>query len=113
MLFYASRAVLDLPGTVDLSLLLMLFNSFDFLLFFPVVLILQAMLPHRPRNLFLLGASYFFYGCWDWRFLSLILLSTVVDYFCGAAIYASDNPRRKKHLLILSMATNLGILGFF
>ena len=56
----------------------MLFNSFDFLVFFAVVFAVQAILPHRPRNLFLLAASYFFYGCWDWRFLGLMAISTAM-----------------------------------
>lgn len=91
----------------------MLFTSFDFLLFFVVVFALQAALPHRPRNLFLLAASYFFYGCWDWRFLSLILISTLVDYACSHGIAASQSTVRRKMLLTVSLATNLSILGFF
>ncbi len=91
----------------------MLFNSFDFLLFFSVVLVVQRLLPHRPRNGFLLAVSYFFYGCWDWRFLSLILISTVLDYFCGRAIARSDRPDRRKLLLAVSMVANLGMLAFF
>lgn len=91
----------------------MLFNSFDFILFFTCVLALQWLLPHRPRNLFLLMASYFFYACWDWRFLVLIAISTTVDYFCGAAIERTTNISRRKRLVALSMVSNLGILGFF
>jgi len=91
----------------------MLFNSFDFILFFTCVLALQWLLPHRPRNLFLLMASYFFYACWDWRFLVLIAISTIVDYFCGAAIERTTNISRQKRLVALSMVSNLGILGFF
>src|SRR5690606_20955404 len=67
----------------------------------------------RAQNALLLVASYFFYGCWDWRFLSLIILSTVIDYSVGLAIDSSDSPRRRKLLLWVSMASNLGILGFF
>ena len=91
----------------------MLFNSFDFLLFFIPVLLLQWLLPHKPRNLFLLTASYFFYACWDWRFLSLILLSTVVDFYCGQAIADSSDNRRRKLLVSISVVVNLTILGFF
>ena len=85
----------------------MLFNSFDFLVFFALVFGLQLVLPHRPRNLFLLSASYFFYGSWDWRFLSLILLSTALDYSVGIALHREDgcyvtpyedSPRLKRAL---------------
>ena len=91
----------------------MLFNSFDFLVFFAVVFAVQAMLPHRPRNLFLLAASYFFYGCWDSRFLALMLISTVVDYGCSHGIERSDSASRRKSLLAISIAVNLTILAFF
>ncbi|MEO1524576.1 MAG: MBOAT family O-acyltransferase [Planctomycetota bacterium] len=91
----------------------MLFNSFDFLVFFLVVFGIQWMLPHRPRNLFLLAASYFFYGCWDYRFLSLMLISTVVDFFCSHGIAHSENHARRKWLLTISIVANLSILGFF
>ena len=46
----------------------------------------RAVLPHRPQNLLLLAASYYFYSCWDYRFTSLLLISTVMDYFCGLAV---------------------------
>ena len=64
----------------------MLFNSFGFWLFFFVVLVLYQQLRHRGQNVLLLIASYFFYGCWDWRFLGLILFSTLVDYCVALAI---------------------------
>jgi alginate O-acetyltransferase complex protein AlgI len=92
----------------------MLFNSFTFWIFFAVVLLLYRVLPHRAQNRMLLVASYVFYGTWDWRFLSLILVSTVVDFFVGKAIAApaaSDSAR--KRWLILSLCTNLGLLGIF
>ena len=91
----------------------MLFNSFDFLVFFVVVFGIQLVLPHRPRNWFLLAASYFFYGCWDYRFLSLMLISTVVDYWCSHAIASSEVDRRRRMLLTISIITNLSILAFF
>lgn len=91
----------------------MLFNSFDFLVFFVVVLALQAVLPHRPRNLFLLGASYLFYGWWDWRFLSLLWVSTLVEFYCGGAIARSADPGRRRLLLGMAVAVDLGMLGFF
>lgn len=61
----------------------------------------------------LLAASYIFYGSWDYRFLSLILLSTIVDYLCGLRIYRSNNPSERNALLAISVVTNLGLLGFF
>jgi len=92
----------------------MLFNSFSFWLFFAVVAAVHCLLPHRGRNLLLLAASYFFYACWDWRFLSLILTTTVVDFFASRSIAraAPDDPIRKRWLMI-SLTVNLGILGTF
>ncbi|RJQ76360.1 MAG: MBOAT family protein [Desulfobacteraceae bacterium] len=97
----------------------MLFNSFAFAIFFPTVLLLYWCLSHRRQNVLLLVSSYFFYGCWDWRFLSLIAISTLVDYGAGIKIHQEDNrggldaARRKKRWMVLSVCTNLGILGFF
>ena len=91
----------------------MLFNSLDFALFFLVVFAAYAVLPHRGQNRLLLVASYFFYGCWDWRFLTLIALSTTVDYVVSHGIDVSNDPRRRRRLLMFSMVINLGILGFF
>ncbi len=91
----------------------MLFNSFVFLFFLAVVVPLYVVLGRRWRNGFLLVASYFFYGYWDWRFLSLLAVSTGVDFFVGRALARTDAPARRKRLLFLSLATNLGILGFF
>jgi len=97
----------------------MLFNSFAFALFFPIVLIIYWRLPLRGQNIFLLLASYFFYGYWDWRFLSLIAISTVVDFISGLRIEQAGSGtdqstlKRRKFWLILSICTNLGILGFF
>ena len=91
----------------------MLFNSLEFAIFFPLVLGLYVCFRRRGQNLLLLAASYLFYGWWDWRFLSLIFVSTVVDYFCGRAIGATTEPKRRKRWLWLSVGVNLGILGFF
>ncbi len=94
----------------------MLFNSFAFLVFLPVVFVAYWWFfagNVRRRNLFLIGASWFFYAWWDWRFLGLILVSTLADFLIGAAIYRSSEPRRRLWLLGLSLAINLGILGFF
>ncbi len=92
----------------------MVFNSLVFLVFFVVVYSLYRLLPHRGQNILLLVASYFFYGWWDWRFLSLIFVSTLIDYWAGLAIErAGDSAARRKFPLWISLVTNLGILGFF
>jgi D-alanyl-lipoteichoic acid acyltransferase DltB (MBOAT superfamily) len=91
----------------------MLFNSLDFAVFFAVVYGLYLLLPHRGQNVLLLIASYFFYGCWDYRFLSLIALSTTVDFLVAQRLAAAEDPRARKRLLAISCATGLGILGFF
>jgi alginate O-acetyltransferase complex protein AlgI len=98
----------------------MLFNSFAFALFLPTVLALYWLVRNtRWQNALLLGASYFFYGFWDWRFLSLILISTGVDYIAGLRVHASRetaggvSTAAARRWLTLSIATNLGILGFF
>ncbi len=89
----------------------MLFNSWVFAIFFLAVFGLYVLLPHRKQNLLILAASYLFYGWWDSRFTLLLLLSTVVDYNCALAI--RSKPERRRLFLFLSLATNLGILGFF
>lgn len=97
----------------------MLFDSFAFAVFFPVMLLFYWISPLRRQNILLLIGSYFFYGYWDWRFLSLIAISTIVDY--SAALFIGEARRQKdskKHdnsriWLIISICTNLGILGFF
>ena len=94
----------------------MLFNSLDFALFLPIVFILYWGLcrkSKRHQNLLILVASYVFYGWWDWRFLSLLLISTVVDYTVGVQLYKRNNPKHRKVLLFVSLAVNLGVLGFF
>ena len=97
----------------------MWFNTLDFAVFFIVVWTLYWLLPLRAQNVMLLVASYFFYGYWDWRFLSLIAISTMVDYIAGLKIGRAateggpGSARRKKAWLIASICTNLGLLGFF
>ncbi len=91
----------------------MLFNSTAFLIFFGFIFTTYWFLPHKWQNRFLLAGSYFFYGNWSWKFLSLIMISTVVDYFCGKYIYESKEEKQRKNFLFLSLAVNLGILGFF
>ncbi len=91
----------------------MLFNNWEFGVFFVIVYLLYRVLPHRGQNILLLVASYYFYGSWDWRFLSLIFISTVIDYFCGLRLQKTENANHRKMFLFISMAANLGILGFF
>ena len=92
----------------------MLFNSYEFLFaFLPVVLVLYYLLPARPRVWLLTLASYFFYGWWDYRFCSLMLVSTLIDYIAGRRIHESTSSATRKRWLWLSMASNLSLLGFF
>ncbi len=94
----------------------MQFNSIEFPVFVLLVFGAYWAIPghnRRAQNLLLLGASYFFYGWWDWRFLSLLAINSLVNYQLGAALGRSSNPGRRKALLLASLACNLGILGFF
>ncbi len=91
----------------------MLFNSHIFWVFFAVVLLLYRGLGHRNQNRMLLGASWLFYGWWDWRFLLLLIGTSVMDFALGRAIGNSTAPRRRKALLIISVCVDLGLLGFF
>jgi alginate O-acetyltransferase complex protein AlgI len=90
----------------------MLFNSFEFWIFFVVVLVGFYSLPYRAGKVLLLLASYFFYMWWNPRLIALILASTIVDYFLGIALETAQ-PRWRKALLIVSLVVNLGFLGFF
>ncbi|MEO0651789.1 MAG: MBOAT family O-acyltransferase [Planctomycetota bacterium] len=93
----------------------MLFDSLVFALFFPAVWALYWGLRGRrsAQVWLLLLASYFFYGWWDWRFCGLIAGSTVLDYFLGRAMARTEDERRRKRLVTLSLIGNLGALGFF
>src|SRR6185437_588964 len=93
----------------------MLFNSFEFLLFLPIVFCLYWFIFNRSlrwQNLLVLAASYFFYGWWSIGFLGLLFLSTFLDYFYGFWV-ASSNRKKAKLFLWLSVLNNLGILGTF
>lgn len=94
----------------------MLFNSLSFALFLPVIFILYWFASKgnlRWQNILLLASSYFFYGCWDWRFMLLLIFSTLLDYFTGIKIYESNTRRRRLFWLWLSIGINLGFLGVF
>ena len=92
----------------------MLFNSFVFFIFLGIILPIFYSLPSKnSKNLFLLISSYFFYGYWDWRFCSLLAISTIIDFLVGRQLFKTINIRRRKQLLIISLFSNLGILGFF
>lgn len=94
----------------------MLFNSYFFLfVFFPLVLCAwwSTRLSLRSRLISLVLASYFFYGWWDYRFVSLLLFSSIVDYHAGCRLAASPTARGKQLWLVVSMCTNLGLLAFF
>ena len=94
----------------------MIFNSIEFGIFFPLVFIIYYILFNkriRSRNIYLIAVSYIFYGWWDWRFLSLILVSSIADYIIGQKIFKEKNDTKRKYLLIFSLCLNLGLLGFF
>jgi alginate O-acetyltransferase complex protein AlgI len=93
----------------------MVFNSYQFALFFATVLPAYWLLRNRVRiqNVLLLGFSYYFYACWNLGFLSLLIASTILDYACGIWVDRVDDPRRRRAIVGLSMAVNLGILGYF
>lgn len=94
----------------------MLFNSIDFAIFLPTVFILYWFVVNRSlklQNLLIVTASYVFYGWWDWRFLTLIIFSTIVDYTIGRKLKNEENQLKRKVLLWTSILVNLGFLGFF
>jgi D-alanyl-lipoteichoic acid acyltransferase DltB (MBOAT superfamily) len=98
----------------------MLFNSLIFLLFFFIVYTLYLTLSKRRQlqNILLLVASYAFYGYWDWRFLSLIIISPVIDFIVGRLLGTTDDltpasRSKRKQLLACSVVINLTVLGFF
>lgn len=93
----------------------MLFNSFHFALFLAITFFLYWFVfkKLRSQNVLLLIASYFFYGCWDYRFLFLLAFSTFLDYYSGLKIYQAKTTTAKKTWLILSVGINLTFLGFF
>lgn len=94
----------------------MLFNSYEYLIFLPLVFLIYWKFTNkslRLQNLFVMIASYVFYGWWDWRFLSLILFSTLIDYSIGRALESQNNLLKRKILLWTSISVNIGLLGVF
>ena len=94
----------------------MLFNSLSFAIFLPIVFILYWFATKenlRLQNILLLISSYFFYSCWDWRFLFLLFFSTLLDYFTGIKMSDINNQNSKKFWFWLSISVNLGFLGVF
>ena len=91
----------------------MIFNSFQFLIFLVVVVVAYWQLKLRAQNVLLLVASYLFYGWWDWRFLGLLWLTTIVDFIAGQKIEAGSTERERRGWLIGQVSFNLGILAFF
>lgn len=91
----------------------MLFDSPVFFVFLILVVVIYWRLEFHTQNIFLLLASYFFYGWWDWRFLLLMISSTTLDYLIAHAIARAPSQIRRKRLLVLSLFINFGILGLF
>ena len=93
----------------------MLFNTLAYAQFFAAVFVLSWLLvrQRKLRVLFLLIASYFFYAQWDYRFLSLIFISSTGDWLLANAIDRTEEPRKRKLWLVATVALNLGLLGFF
>lgn len=91
----------------------MTFTSLVFLAFLAVVWLLYFSARHRQQNIILLIASYVFYGWWDWRFLFLLIFTSVLDFVCGSLLARIDSSRGRKGVVALSIFGNLGVLGFF
>ena len=94
----------------------MLFNSIDFALFLPIIFVIYWFVANKNitvRNGFIVLASYFFYACWDWHFLFLILFSTLTDYIVGLLLNRESTQYKRKILLAVSIVVNLSFLGFF
>ncbi len=94
----------------------MLFNSIDFVIFLPIVFLLYwfvANKNYKHQNILLLIASYIFYGNWDWRFLFLIIFSSILDFLLGIKLSKETKKSKRKTLLFISVLSNLGLLGLF
>ena len=92
------------------------FTSLEFSIFFAVFFVIYWFVLNnnlKSQNILILVASYIFYGWWDWRFLSLIFISSLVDFFIGKFLMLTDDAVKRKRLLYISLGVNLGLLGFF
>ncbi|MEJ8755576.1 MBOAT family O-acyltransferase [Pontibacter sp. H259] len=91
----------------------MLFNSIEFLIFFPVVTLLYFLLPHRFRWMLLLAASCFFYMFFKAVYILILFFTIIIDYIAGICIEQSSTPKRKKWFLVASIVANVGVLAIF
>jgi alginate O-acetyltransferase complex protein AlgI len=94
----------------------MLFNSINFAIFLPIVFVFYWFVTNKNlklQNILLLVSSYFFYACWDWRFLFLLIFSTLLDYYTGIKMSDAKDQNSKKFWFWLSISVNLGFLGVF
>ncbi len=94
----------------------MLFNSISFLIFLPIVFLLYWFVFNKNlkrQNILILIASYVFYGWWDWRFLFLIIISSLTDFIVGYELFKTESTKKRKLLLAASLIINLGMLFVF
>lgn len=91
----------------------MLFNSVQFLVFLPVVLLVYFIIPDKVKYIWLLICSYYFYMCWDAKYIVLLLFSTLITYCCGRLIESSENLNTRKCYMALSVFLNMMVLFFF
>ena len=94
----------------------MLYNTLEFAIFYILIFFLYWFATDRRvkvQNLLILAASYFFYAYWDWRFLSLIVISSLADFYAGMQIEKAPNKKQKQLWLFVSLGINIGLLGFF
>jgi alginate O-acetyltransferase complex protein AlgI len=91
----------------------MLFNSLQYIIFLPIVIIFYYSIPPRFRWILLLSASYYFYMCWKVEYIFLIIISTLVDYYCGIQMGKREKKSKRRPFLLLSLFANLGLLFLF
>ena len=91
----------------------MLFNSVNFLIFFPITILIYYVLPKKAKNIWLLLASYFFYMCWNPSYILLLIFSTLVTYGCARLMAKQEEQSKKKKFVVLCILLNLAVLFFF
>lgn len=91
----------------------MLFNSLHFFVFFPIVTLVYFFIPYRFRWAWLLAASYYFYMCWRFQYVALLIVTTLIDYWAGLKMDETQDRARRRGYLLLSILSNLGLLFFF